>query len=133
MQSHTKDSEIFFTFTDPTLVNFPGGAHNNWDADENQRSDWMKAAPWRVCGPCDIPWTSGNGTEYQQTGLQYRRVTGQRTNLSSSTVSVGGEPGWRKASVPCAVTGYTRLPALLSLHSVVKAKLCLANFPHLGT
>lgn len=50
---------------DPALVNFPGGAHNNWDTDENRRSDWMKAAPRRVCGPCDIPWTSGNSTEYQ--------------------------------------------------------------------
>lgn len=50
---------------DPALVIFPGGASNNWDADENKGSDWMETAQWRVCGPRDIPWTSGMVQEYQ--------------------------------------------------------------------
>lgn len=29
---------------DPALVIFPGGASNNWDADENKGSDWMETA-----------------------------------------------------------------------------------------
>lgn len=69
---HTRDSEIFFPFTDPALVIFPGGASNNGDTAKNQRSDWMETAQWRVYGPCDIAWTLGMAQEYQQAGLQDR-------------------------------------------------------------
>lgn len=69
---HTRDSEIFFPFTAPALVIFPGGASNNEDTDENQGSDWMETAQWRVCGPHDIAWTSGMVQEYQPAGLQDR-------------------------------------------------------------
>lgn len=71
--------------------------------------------------------------EYQQAGLWDRRAIGERTNLSSSRVSVGGEPGWGTAHEPCSVPGYSRLPPLLVVCSVVKARLCLASFSHLGT
>lgn len=89
----------------------------------------METAQWRVYGPRDIPWTSGMVPEYQQAGLWDRKAIGEKTNLSSSRVSVGGEPGWGTAHEPCSVPGYSRFPPLL----VVKAKLCLASFSHLGT
>lgn len=90
VHSHIIDSEISFTFTDPALVIFPGGASNSWETKENKSSPWMETAQWRVCGPCDIPWTSGVVPEYQQAGFWDRRAIGEEKNLSSTSASVGG-------------------------------------------
>lgn len=93
----------------------------------------METAQWRVCGPRDIPWPSRMVPEYQKAGLWDRGLIGERTNLSSSKVSIGGEPAWGTAHKPCSVPVYSRFSSLLVVCSVVKVKLFLAGFLHLGT